>query len=1629
MKSQTSFLLLILFIIQMQIVYSQTNTKTWAETTVQDFFDNQLNNLIVTNNSGGEVQIPQPLIKTIGDYKNSSVYRFIAKDSAGNFVRTWVQGGNVFLKKYAADGKEITNFLKVNEENGSEGGVGSRVALFNDGTYMVVWSVTSNLNSNVFGQIVYNDSIKAGKNFKINDTVDYGTHRPVIFANEADQLFWIFYLLPKGINSGGFHNYKIYVQKRDKSGNKIGETFLLNKDNLASIELSPSIAGNSDGFWVTWTGLNGVSSWDEDVYLRHFNYDGSPISRAEMVNDNLTKMQADADVALDDNSNVFVVWVDERDTKPTQLNGCFYIYGQFFDKSGNRVGNNIRLSDTTFLFNESPDIECKDNEFQLSYLSRPDTYGSYLTFVNRWKYDPKFFGEMVSSVFNASPSGANFEKIYWQVTSVPQTEIKFQLRSGKTLEQLNNASWYGPLSSSNYYTLNGGTTINTIHNGDYLIQYKAFFTSQNGNTSVLKSASIDYSTFDNTPPSSPTNLSAASSYGSIILNWNLNSENDLLHYFVYRRGAAGAYTDQTRFSVPKEKNSFRDTSVIARTVYFYVVTAVDSSHNESSYSNEVSSKSYGINIYVSSNGNSNGDGSIANPFKTIQQGMNAALEGDTVRVLSGIYDESFSMKRGVSLIGTSAAECKINSEVSAADSCIIKSLTFSKTITCNNVSPVITENIFSGNNAFQESAIKVEFFASPFITKNFINEFQRGINVQTYSNPTIKNNIICVNEYGILIGEYENPTIINNTLFAKNGGTLQVYSNLAVTVENNIVMGLSKDLSPVAIAQWSSTSKIRYNLFWNPYNIAWSVPANSLFLDPQFVNIELQDFHLLSSSPAVNAGNPDAVYNDIDGSINDMGAYGGPDPVNPLLLSQFIKSIIASSESTYPGDTVTAYIKLDNAAGLAKASFNLEYDDGLLSFLNAELTDATQDFSLEARIVSAKEISLLLSSANPIQSGSEEILKLNFLVSNNSNGNDASSLILKNILLFDINQKEIKIRSITNGTVVINFLPESDKHIYVDSGNEGIQNGSRQYPFNTIMDAVNIANAGDTIFVSGGDYFGTVFMKEGIHLIGSGASVTKLLVTGEQTAVIFSNIKEAEFSGFTIQADESYYSLRSTLTIESSSPVIRKNKFEAPLLHEIAINILESSSAMFENNYLKNAGIYVHSSNPIITNNVIEVVYTSAISCSKNASPTISKNIIEGPPFSGGISIEDAHPIVKNNIIYINEAGRGIVLYNSNNSEIYNNIIKDKSALGIGIDIINSSNSKIINNLIFNSGKGINEENSISTVFNNIVMNNNIFGMQLSPTSQYNFNDVWNNSVNYLEINPGSNDISYNPLFVDTTKGDYRLLPNSPCINAGNFNVQYNDPDGTRNDIGVYGGPYADATWNFTNETSLAMDPLTVLATDTVQLIISGKNLKGITEFDFTISYDPSLFKIINATTGNITKGFSIERKNIDAGYTNLCLKSIKGINNEDSEIVRLSLAVHAVKDVSSYFRIESAKVKDETTYEKNIFNLKDGIIRIIITDINDNKNAIPFSFVLFQNFPNPFNPTTNIRYDLPKESEVQLAIYNVLGQKVAELVHAYQKAGRYEVEWNAEKFASGIYFCSMRAKGFSDTKKFILLK
>jgi hypothetical protein len=131
-----------------------------------------------------------------------------------------------------------------------------------------------------------------------------------------------------------------------------------------------------------------------------------------------------------------------------------------------------------------------------------------------------------------------------------------------------------------------------------------------------------------------------------------------------------------------------------------------------------------------------------------------------------------------------------------------------------------------------------------------------------------------------------------------------------------------------------------------------------------------------------------------------------------------------------------------------------------------------------------------------------------------------------------------------------------------------------------------------------------------------------------------------------------------------------------------------------------------------------------------------------------------------------------------------------------------------------------------------------------------------------------------------------------------------------------------------------------------------------------------------------------------------------------------------AVIDVDNDFDLDLFVINNfpfEVIYYRN-----DGLA----TGITDDATlGVPRNFYLWQNHPNPFNPSTTISYQLSVDSDVELTIYNITGQMVTILISEKQPAGNYEFRWDANNLSSGIYLYRLRAGSFIETKKLLLLR
>ena len=179
--------------------------------------------------------------------------------------------------------------------------------------------------------------------------------------------------------------------------------------------------------------------------------------------------------------------------------------------------------------------------------------------------------------------------------------------------------------------------------------------------------------------------------------------------------------------------------------------------------------------------------------------------------------------------------------------------------------------------------------------------------------------------------------------------------------------------------------------------------------------------------------------------------------------------------------------------------------------------------------------------------------------------------------------------------------------------------------------------------------------------------------------------------------------------------------------------------------------------------------------------------------------------------------------------------------------------------------------------------------------------------------------------------------------------------------------------------------------------------------FNVSVNENNVTLNWATATETN-NQGFTVERRYGDNEFRQIAFIKGKGTTTER---VNYSYTDTKLAPGNYVYRLKQMDNDGSFTYSNEV----NAVVEL------------PKVYSLEQNYPNPFNPVTRIKYSVPVESFVNLAVYNILGEKVATLVQEIAKAGVYDVDFNASAFASGIYFYRLEAGDFISIKKMMLLK
>ena len=194
------------------------------------------------------------------------------------------------------------------------------------------------------------------------------------------------------------------------------------------------------------------------------------------------------------------------------------------------------------------------------------------------------------------------------------------------------------------------------------------------------------------------------------------------------------------------------------------------------------------------------------------------------------------------------------------------------------------------------------------------------------------------------------------------------------------------------------------------------------------------------------------------------------------------------------------------------------------------------------------------------------------------------------------------------------------------------------------------------------------------------------------------------------------------------------------------------------------------------------------------------------------------------------------------------------------------------------------------------------------------------------------------------------------------------------------------------------------------------------------ISYSQTVYEIQPGTKGNeisLTVGNVSETNPATNVEVILSKKSSSIVFTKEEEIIELIEANAETKAAFTFDINRNAPINRKDTIDFMITS-SDGIM---MTKQFIFSYAGPKEFKLEQNFPNPFNPTTKIQYQLPQDARVTLKVYDILGSEVVTLVNEDQEAGYKEIQFNGSSIASGMYVYRLQSGDYVSTKKMMLVK
>ena len=552
----------------------------------------------------------------------------------------------------------------------------------------------------------------------------------------------------------------------------------------------------------------------------------------------------------------------------------------------------------------------------------------------------------------------------------------------------------------------------------------------------------------------------------------------------------------------------------------------------------------------------------------------------------------------------------------------------------------------------------------------------------------------------------------------------------------------------------------------------------------------------------------------------------------------------------------------------------------------------------------------------------------------------------------------------------------------------------------SLQKCFDYCSSGDTVYVDRGIYKETIYVHNKTLTV-IGMDTDECIIDGSYINGLYENdvliyIKEANLriNNFTLKKKRTSSSVNFYAFYYFNCQGTVNNCIIDSLYQAIGLTY----SSTFTNNIIKKAitGINIVSHDGysiLIKNNIIHILNKN-----EDLGPIAIDNYVYGGSYK-----------ILNNILITNPvqgSGRGMEITANKKVEINNNLIYGFRN-GINSYSINgvTDTTYIYNNVICKATTGIETGN----LPKHYIIKNNIFASNRTGVYNYenageaDYNLFYNNTyLQYQNLPYGQHDITADPMFVNdttvtpTSNYDFRLQKYSPAINAGDPDIF--DIDGSRSDIGMYGGPLG-ISYEYKD-----LAPKQVKGLSAVYLQEKNRvqlTYKKNTESDFEKYY------IYKDTIANFTID-STKRIGIltDTLFTDILDKGTKNV----------------------YYKVTAI---DSTGNESRASTE----ISVTITNNDDAVITENYSYELFQNYPNPFNPSTTISYSLKEPAEVRIKLYTITGELLKTIIESSKNKGYNETQIDLSAYSSGIYLYRLEVTGagkipvFNDLKKMVYVK